>query len=149
MFIYVPSYVISILMIMFINSRRQVITTGADGDIRIWNGIDDDDPNTQCVAEFILYHVHYGKRILVSTDLNTVQAFNYPDFSRDGTEFRFTAPVTCIKVNDKVIIFGLRCCRADLKWLMLMVGSTVHSSMLRRHDYQSDRKRRWIMCRAV
>lgn len=142
------SYAISILMIVHKIPRRQVITTGADGDIRIWNGIDDDDPNTQCVAEFILYHVHYGKRILVSTDLNTVQAFNYPDFSRDGTEFRFTAPVTCIKVNDKVNIrFTLLC--ADLKWLMLMVGLTVHSSMLRRHDYQSDRKRRWFMCRTI
>lgn len=79
-----------------------VITTGSDGDIRIWNGVDDDDPNTQCVGEFILYHVYYEQRILTSTDLNTVQAYTYPDYNRDGTEFRFTAPVTCIKVNGKV-----------------------------------------------
>lgn len=128
------SYVILIFIQLFINSRRQVITTGADGDIRIWNGIDDDDPNTQCVAEFILYHVHYGKRILVSTDLNTVQAFNYPDFSRDGTEFRFTAPVTCIKVNDKVNI-RFRC-YVNWQWLIFVwVVLTVYSSMLRRYDY--------------
>lgn len=81
-----------------------VITTGADGDIRIWNGVDDDDPNTQCVGEFILYHVYYDQRILTSTDLNTVQAYTYPDYNRDGTEFRFTAPVTCIKLNAKVIV---------------------------------------------
>lgn len=79
-----------------------MITTGSDGDIRIWNGVDDDDPNTQCVGEFILYHVYYEQRILTSTDLNTVQAYTYPDYNRDGTEFRFTAPVTCIKVNSKV-----------------------------------------------
>lgn len=79
-----------------------MITTGSDGDIRIWNGVDDDDPNTRCVGEFILYHVYYDKRILASTDLNTVQGYTYPDGDRDGTEFRFTAPVTCIKVNDKV-----------------------------------------------
>lgn len=81
---------------------RHVITTGSDGDIRIWNGVDDDDPNTQCVGEFILYHVYYDQRILTSTDLNTVQAYTYPEYNRDGTEFRFTAPVTCIKVNAKV-----------------------------------------------
>lgn len=79
-----------------------MITTGSDGDIRIWNGVDDDDPNTQCVGEFILYHVYYEQRILTSTDLNTVQAYTYPEYNRDGTEFRFTAPVTCIKVNAKV-----------------------------------------------
>lgn len=40
--------------------------------------------------------------MLASTDLNTVQAYTFPDGGRDGTEFRFTAPVTCIKVNEKV-----------------------------------------------
>lgn len=86
----------------YIHRNRHVITTGRDGDIRIWNGVDDDDPNTQCVGEFVLYHVFYDNRILASTDMNTVQAYTYPDGDRDGTEFRFTAPVTCIKVNDKV-----------------------------------------------
>lgn len=97
--------------------NRYVITTGSDGDIRIWNGVDDDDPNTRCVGEFILYHVYYDNRILASTDLNTVQAYTYPDGDRDGTEFRFTAPVTCIKVNDKVCsfkIFKLEIARFDL-----------------------------------
>lgn len=83
-------------------AHSHVITTGSDGDIRIWNGVDDDDPNTRCVGEFVLYHVYYENRILASTDLNTVQAYTYPDGDRDGTEFRFTASVTCIKVNDKV-----------------------------------------------
>lgn len=93
-----------------------MITTGADGDIRIWNGVDDDDPNTQCVGEFILYHLYYQQRILTSTDLNTVQAYTYPDYNRDGTEFRFTAPVTCIKVNAKVKIHGAESsCMAGLK----------------------------------
>lgn len=82
--------------------NRYVITTGRDGDIRIWNGVDDDDPNTRCVGEFVLYHVFYENRILASTDMNTVQAYTYPDGERDGTEFRFNAAVTCIKVNDKV-----------------------------------------------
>lgn len=96
------------IICLIIYIRRHVITTGSDGDIRIWNGVDDDDPNTQCVGEFILYHVYYDERILTSTDLNTVQAYTYPEYNRDGTEFRFTAPVTCIKVNAKVCSPHLR-----------------------------------------
>lgn len=65
--------------------------------------MDDDDPNTRCVGEFVLYHTFYDDRILTSTDLNIVQAYTYPDGDLDGTEFRFTAPVTCIKVNSKYI----------------------------------------------
>lgn len=83
---------------------RYVITTGSDGDIRTWNGVDDDDPNSQCVCEQILYHAFYENQILTSTDLNTVQSFTFPDYGRDGTEFRFTAPVTCIKINNRVSI---------------------------------------------
>lgn len=44
--------------------------------------------------------------MLASTDLNTVQAYTFPDGDRDGTEFRFTAPVTCLAINQKVSIEG-------------------------------------------
>lgn len=101
-YLLLSSIVCSYFLLFLTNCCRCIITTGSDGDIRIWKGVDDDDPNTRCVGEFILYHVYYDNRILASTDLNTVQAYTYPDGDRDGTEFRFTAPVTCIKVTDKV-----------------------------------------------
>lgn len=103
-----------------------MITTGADGDIRVWNGVDDDDPNTQCLGEFVLYHVYDDKRILTSTDLNTVQAYTYPDFDRDGAGFRFTAPVTCIKVNDKVNSKENKL----LRMLFMIIFLTVSSMLL-------------------
>lgn len=93
--------VVNICRISYV-CHREIVTTGADGDIRIWKDVDDDDPNTRCVGEFILYHVYYDNRILASTDLNTVQAYTYPGGDRDGVEFRFTASVTCIKVNKQV-----------------------------------------------
>lgn len=79
-----------------------IITAGSDGDIRIWNGINDDDPSSKCVGEFVMALAHYAQRILVATDLNTVQALTFPDGDRDGTEFRFTAAVTCMRVDAKV-----------------------------------------------
>ncbi|XP_055381081.1 WD repeat and HMG-box DNA-binding protein 1 [Condylostylus longicornis] len=83
-----------------------IITCGSDGDMRTWEGIDDDDPSSKCLGEFIVCILHYENRILVSTDLNTVQAYNYPDITRDGTEFRFTAPANCIALNKDYIAAG-------------------------------------------
>ncbi|KAG4078619.1 hypothetical protein HA402_015209 [Bradysia odoriphaga] len=84
----------------------RIITSGTDGDIRIWQGIDDDDPNSECIGEYVICTAHYPDRILASTDLNTVQAYTYPERNRDGTEFTFTAPVTTIKVDSKFIAAG-------------------------------------------
>lgn len=83
-------------------SISRIITAGSDGDIRIWDGINDDDPTSKCVGECVLALCQYEQRILVATDLNTVQAFTFPDGDRDGTEFRFTAAVTCIRTDTKV-----------------------------------------------
>lgn len=96
---------------------RRIITAGADGDIRIWNGINDDDPTSHCVGEFVLGVAHYDERVVASTDLNTVQAYTFPAFDRDGTEFRFTAPVICIRVNKMVRqnVTCVQCCSACLK----------------------------------
>lgn len=94
---------ISYFVFKFQTQFRRIITSGSDGDIRIWNGIDDDDPSSQCVGEFVLAICHYNERMLASTDLNTVQAYTFPAGDRDGIEFRFTAPATCIKVDKKVI----------------------------------------------
>jgi chromosome transmission fidelity protein 4 len=79
------------------------LSCGTDGDFRSWNGIDDDDPKSQCVGEFANCLWQYGDRLFISTDVNTVQAYTYPDLGRDGIEFRFTAPVTSIKANETVI----------------------------------------------
>lgn len=69
----------------------------------MWAEIGDDDPSSECVGETANCLVQYDNRILVAVDNNTVQAFKFlPDIERDGIEFRFTAPVTTLKVNKKV-----------------------------------------------
>lgn len=47
---------------------RYILTCGIDGDVRIWTGLEDDDPSSQCVGEQALTVVHKvssGKTILV------------------------------------------------------------------------------------
>lgn len=82
------------------------MSCGSDGDVRIWNGIGDDDPSSFCIGEFGNSLAQFDDRILVSTDTNTVQAYKFPEFDKDGVECRFTAPVTTIKVNKKYFAFG-------------------------------------------
>jgi len=38
-------------MVQVLSLIRYIITCGADGDVRIWAGIEDDDNVTVCVAE--------------------------------------------------------------------------------------------------
>ncbi|XP_067633364.1 WD repeat and HMG-box DNA-binding protein 1 isoform X2 [Eurosta solidaginis] len=85
---------------------QTIITCGADGDIRMWSGIDDDDPRSKCLGEFVMCISQRNKRLLASTDRNTVQAYTYPELENDGTLMRFTAPVTCINVHEKFIAAG-------------------------------------------
>lgn len=86
----------------------RIITSGsADGDIRIWKEIGDDDPQSNCVGDNANCCVQYTdsngqKRLLASSD-KIVQGFKYPDFERDGVDLRFDSPVTALKVSSKVI----------------------------------------------
>lgn len=90
----------------FTEDDESIITCGSDGDIRVWRGIDDDDPSSTCLGEFVMCIAHSGKRLLASTDRNTVQAYTYPELDSDGTLMRFTAPVTCLRVHEKYVAAG-------------------------------------------
>lgn len=91
---------------------RQIITCGKnDGDVRIWNDIGDDDPVNFCAGETVLSCAQFTSAennpiLITSNDRNVVQCFSYPSGDRDRVMFRFGAPVTTIKVNDKVRVLS-------------------------------------------
>ncbi|XP_055701937.1 WD repeat and HMG-box DNA-binding protein 1 [Phlebotomus papatasi] len=88
------------------SGTENIISSGSDGDIHIWKGVEDDDPVTGCAGEFISCLGFYDDRIFVGTELNVVQILTHRDFDRDGTQFRFTAPATALKITDKYIAAG-------------------------------------------
>lgn len=86
---------------------RKIITCGAnDGDVRIWKEISDDDPLNFCIGETAVccaqYTCNEKSRLIASTDNNAVQCFLFPSGDRDGVLFHFTAPVTTLKISEKV-----------------------------------------------
>uniref|UniRef100_A0A182JY15 Uncharacterized protein n=1 Tax=Anopheles christyi TaxID=43041 RepID=A0A182JY15_9DIPT len=100
------AHIMGYTSVIYQDDGKCIISVGYDGDFRIWNGIGDDDPPTVCVGEHVWAALQYGERVLVATDLNTVQAYKYPSLDKDGIEFRFTAFVTCLAKNKRFIAAG-------------------------------------------
>lgn len=82
-----------------------MITCGRDGDIRVWAGIDDDEPESFCVGESAFSVVQKKDYVYVCTDDNKVLILKYPGYERDGLLVRFTAPATHVAVaKDKDVL---------------------------------------------
>ncbi|XP_050438249.1 WD repeat and HMG-box DNA-binding protein 1 [Adelges cooleyi] len=75
---------------------KYLITCGQDGDLRIWNGIEDSDPIEKCVGSQA-YAVHQkGDVLYVGDDHHTLEVHTFPGAELIDTLTRFTAPVCCL-----------------------------------------------------
>ncbi|XP_069986368.1 WD repeat and HMG-box DNA-binding protein 1 [Penaeus vannamei] len=83
----------------YTNDGRYIITCGTDGEVRVFEGLDDDDCKTHVVAECAHSIAYQDGRFLVGTDSNLVQAYTLDEGSPDGIITRFTAPTTHIVVS--------------------------------------------------
>lgn len=83
-----------------------MITCGIDGDIRIWAGIEDTDPESYCVGEGAFGVAQKGDDIYVGRDDGRVIIVKFPEGERSGFLTRFTAAATHIAVakNESVSI---------------------------------------------
>nr|XP_054758246.1 WD repeat and HMG-box DNA-binding protein 1-like [Lytechinus pictus] len=78
---------------------KNILTCGSDGDVRVWKGLDDDDPQSIDVGESAST-LALNKGVLYSaSDSNTVQAYTFPEGQSDGIIARFTAPVSHISLS--------------------------------------------------
>ncbi|KAK4305527.1 hypothetical protein Pmani_022588 [Petrolisthes manimaculis] len=85
--------------ICYTDDGRYIVTCGSDGEVRVFEGLDDDDFKTHLVAECASAVVCTGTRILVGTDNNLVQAITLEEGASDGIIIRFTAPPTHLAVS--------------------------------------------------
>lgn len=92
--------------LIYTENGEFILTCGSDGDIRKWRGIDDDDPSSNCLGEYVICVAQKDDKLLASTDRNTVQTYTFPDMDIDGTLMRFTAPVVVIKVREDCVAAG-------------------------------------------
>ncbi|XP_076066619.1 chromosome transmission fidelity 4 isoform X2 [Oratosquilla oratoria] len=86
----------------------KIITCGVDGEVRIWEDLDDDDCTTHQLTECAHAIAYKDGELLVSTDTNVVQSFTMDEGAPAGIITRFTAPATHIIVSsdNKTVVAG-------------------------------------------
>lgn len=85
--------------VCFDDSGRLIVTCGNDGDVRIWEGLDDDDPKFITVGEKAYSLALKRGKLVTASSNNTVQIHTFPDGDPDGILTRFTTNATHVAFN--------------------------------------------------
>ncbi|XP_067847686.1 WD repeat and HMG-box DNA-binding protein 1 isoform X2 [Heptranchias perlo] len=118
--------------VCFDESGRFIVTGGSDGDVRIWESLDDDDPKSINVGEKV-YSLALRNGMLVTTvSNNIVQVHSFPEGSPDGVLTRFTAEANHVVFNN-----AATCVAAGSSDFMVKIIETKDNSQqktIRGHD---------------
>nr|XP_045010764.1 WD repeat and HMG-box DNA-binding protein 1 isoform X2 [Jaculus jaculus] len=76
--------------VCFDDSGSCIVTCGSDGDVRIWEDLDDDDPKSINVGEKAYSCALKNGKLVTAVSNNTVQVHTFPDGVPDGILTRFT-----------------------------------------------------------
>uniref|UniRef100_A0A3P9KCK3 WD repeat and HMG-box DNA-binding protein 1 n=1 Tax=Oryzias latipes TaxID=8090 RepID=A0A3P9KCK3_ORYLA len=85
--------------VCFDDDGRFLVTCGNDGDVRIWESLDDDDPKFITVGEKAYSLALKKGKLVTATSNNTVQIHTFPDGDPDGILTRFTTNATHVTFN--------------------------------------------------
>ncbi|KAM6459426.1 WD repeat and HMG-box DNA-binding protein 1 isoform 1-T2 [Liasis olivaceus] len=76
--------------VCFNDTGSCIVTCGSDGDVRIWESLDDDDPKSINVGEKAYSFALKNGRLITAVSNNTVQIHTFPEGLPDGILTRFT-----------------------------------------------------------
>ncbi|NXQ89419.1 WDHD1 protein, partial [Nyctibius grandis] len=76
--------------VCFDDTGSFIVTCGSDGDVRIWENLDDDDPKSINVGEKAYSCALKNGRLITAVSNNTVQIHTFPEGAPDGILTRFT-----------------------------------------------------------
>uniref|UniRef100_A0A669ES71 WD repeat and HMG-box DNA-binding protein 1 n=1 Tax=Oreochromis niloticus TaxID=8128 RepID=A0A669ES71_ORENI len=85
--------------VCFDDTGRFIVTCGNDGDVRIWESLDDDDPKFITVGEKAYSLALKNGKLVTASSNNTVQIHTFPDGDPDGILTRFTTNATHVTFN--------------------------------------------------
>ncbi|KAG1663728.1 WD repeat and HMG-box DNA-binding protein 1 [Nymphon striatum] len=85
-----------------------IITGGSNGEVCIWNGIEDNQPSRHKIGQHAHAVAFAEGRFYAATDSYSIQAYTFPDGDNDGIVTRFTSPVThmCVSDDGEVLVAG-------------------------------------------
>ncbi|XP_064221955.1 WD repeat and HMG-box DNA-binding protein 1 isoform X3 [Aotus nancymaae] len=76
--------------VCFDDSGSFIVTCGSDGDVRIWEDLDDDDPKFINVGEKAYSCALKNGKLVTAVSNNTIQVHTFPEGVPDGILTRFT-----------------------------------------------------------
>ncbi|XP_039177138.1 WD repeat and HMG-box DNA-binding protein 1 [Crotalus tigris] len=76
--------------VCFNDTGSCIVTCGSDGDVRIWESLDDDDPKSINIGEKAYSFALKNGRLITAVSNNTVQIHTFPEGLPDGILTRFT-----------------------------------------------------------
>uniref|UniRef100_A0A8C3U3R8 WD repeat and HMG-box DNA-binding protein 1 n=1 Tax=Catharus ustulatus TaxID=91951 RepID=A0A8C3U3R8_CATUS len=75
--------------VCFDDTGSCIVTCGSDGDVRIWENLDDDDPKSISVGEKAFSCALKNGKLITAVSNNTVQIHTFPEGAPDGILTRF------------------------------------------------------------
>lgn len=85
--------------VCFDDSGSFIVTCGSDGDVRMWEDLDDDDPKSINVGEKAFSCALKNGKLVTAVSNNTVQVYTFPEGVPDGILTRFTTNVNHVVFN--------------------------------------------------
>ncbi|XP_010630836.1 WD repeat and HMG-box DNA-binding protein 1 isoform X1 [Fukomys damarensis] len=85
--------------VCFDDSGSCIVTCGSDGDVRIWEDLDDDDPKSISVGEKAYSCALKNGRLVTAVSNNTIQVHTFPEGVPDGILTRFTTSANHVVFN--------------------------------------------------
>uniref|UniRef100_A0A672PAM1 WD repeat and HMG-box DNA-binding protein 1 n=1 Tax=Sinocyclocheilus grahami TaxID=75366 RepID=A0A672PAM1_SINGR len=116
----------------YVTSFEITLTCGSDGDVRIWESLDDDDPKSINVGEKVYSVALKNGKLVTAVSNNTVQIHTFPEGDPDGILTRFTTNANHVTFNSS----GSRVAAGSSDFIVKIV-EVVDSSQqktLRGHD---------------
>ncbi|XP_053922789.1 WD repeat and HMG-box DNA-binding protein 1 [Cuculus canorus] len=86
--------------VCFDDTGSCIVTCGSDGDVRIWENLDDDDPKSITVGEKAYSFALKNGRLITAVSNNTVQIHTFPEGAPDGILTRFTTNANHVIFNN-------------------------------------------------
>ncbi|XP_036054366.1 WD repeat and HMG-box DNA-binding protein 1 isoform X1 [Onychomys torridus] len=85
--------------VCFDDSGSFIVTCGSDGDVRMWEDLDDDDPKSINVGEKAFSCALKNGKLVTAVSNNTVQVHTFPEGVPDGILTRFTTNANHVVFN--------------------------------------------------
>ncbi|XP_045436345.1 WD repeat and HMG-box DNA-binding protein 1 isoform X2 [Pipistrellus kuhlii] len=85
--------------VCFDDSGSCIVTCGSDGDVRIWEDLDDDDPKSINVGEKAYSCALKSGKLVTAVSNNTIQVHTFPEGVPDGILTRFTTNANHVVFN--------------------------------------------------